>query len=92
MCGEWPYPVVAAPASYAADGAPTIVVIGTTGDPATPYQQAVALAHDVLADGFLITYEGEGHTAYGSSTCVDAIVEAYLRGEDIGTGNKTCAG
>lgn len=83
MCGEWPYPVAPAPASYAAEGAPTIVVIGTTGDPATPYQQAVALAHDVLADGFLITYKGEGHTAYGrSNDCVnDPVDQFFLTGK-----------
>lgn len=78
-CENWPYPVVAAPANYAAEGAPTIVVIGTTGDPATPFEQAVSLAHDVLADGFLITYEGEGHTAYGrSNSCVDVTVDEFL--------------
>lgn len=78
-CENWPYPVVAPPASYAATGAPTIVVIGTTGDPATPFEQAVSLAHDVLAEGFLITYEGEGHTAYGrSNSCVDNTVDGFL--------------
>jgi hypothetical protein len=78
-CEKWPYPVVTPPADYAAKGAPTIVVIGTTGDPATPFEQAVSLAHDILADGFLITYEGEGHTAYGrSNSCVDDAVDNFL--------------
>ena len=78
-CEKWPYPVVTPPADYRAEGAPTIVVIGTTGDPATPFEQAVSLAHDVLADGFLITYEGEGHTAYGrSNSCVDDTVDGFL--------------
>lgn len=78
-CEKWPYPVVTPPADYAAAGAPTIVVIGTTGDPATPFEQAVSLAHDILADGFLITYEGEGHTAYGrSNSCVDDTVDNFL--------------
>lgn len=78
-CEKWPYPVVTPPADYRAEGAPTIVVIGTTGDPATPFEQAVSLAHDVLADGFLITYEGEGHTAYGrSNSCVDDAVDGFL--------------
>ncbi len=67
------------------------LVVGTTGDPATPYEQAVSLA-ELLDGATLLTFEGEGHTAYGSNTCVDAIVEAYFRGDDIGTGNKTCAG
>jgi hypothetical protein len=53
-------------------------VIGTTGDPATPYHGAVALA-DQLESGVLLTYEGEGHTAYGrSNDCVANAVDTYL--------------
>lgn len=78
-CEQWPYPVAKRPESYAAKGAPTILVIGTTGDPATPYQQAVDLAHDVLADGFLLTFKGEGHTAYGrSNVCISDVVDNFL--------------
>lgn len=81
-CGAWPYPAVKPLKSYAAKGAPTIMVIGTTGDPATPYQQAVDLAHKILAKGYLVTYKGEGHTAYGrSNSCVDnAVDEFFIRG------------
>src|SRR5699024_2202525 len=61
-----------------AEGTPPIVVIGTTGDPATPYEWAVSLA-DQLSAGVLITYEGQGHTAYGGQNkCVNQAVEAYL--------------
>ncbi len=78
-CEQWPYPVAAHPESYSAKGAPTILVVGTTGDPATPYEQSVALAHEVLSDGFLITFEGEGHTAYGrSNECVSSAVDDFL--------------
>lgn len=78
-CAAWPYPVVKLLKSYAAKGAPTIMVIGTTGDPATPYQQAVDLAHKVLAKGYLVTYKGEGHTAYGrSNSCVDNAVDNFF--------------
>lgn len=78
-CEQWPFPVAEKPESYAAKGAPTILVVGTTGDPATPFEQSVALAHEVLADGFLITFKGEGHTAYGrSNDCVSAAVDGFL--------------
>lgn len=60
-----------------ADGAPPILVIGNTGDPATPYEWSVALA-DTLASGVLYTVEAEGHTAYGSFDCVEADVTTYL--------------
>ncbi|HWH97387.1 MAG TPA: alpha/beta hydrolase, partial [Pseudolysinimonas sp.] len=81
-CSNWPYPAAEMPTSYAAEGAPPILVVGTTNDPATPYAQAVSLAHQ-LSNGVLITYEGEGHTIYAQGvTCVDSTVDAYfLRGE-----------
>ncbi len=75
-CAVWPnlhdpYPV------GEAEGAPPIVVIGTLGDPATPYEQAPALAN-LLGTGVLITYEGEGHTIYPDSPCVNEAVNQYL--------------
>jgi len=61
-----------------AAGAPPIVVIGNTGDPATPYKWAVALASQ-LESGVLVTNDQEGHTAYRSgSNCIDEMVNAYL--------------
>ena len=82
-CASWPFPEANKPADYGASGAPTILVIGTTGDPATPYSQAQALAKDILKDGFLMTYNGEGHTIYGSEVkCIDTVVDKFfLTGE-----------
>ncbi len=61
-----------------AEGTPPIVVIGTTRDPATPYDWAESLAEQ-LDSGVLIGYEGDGHTAYGGvSSCVDTAVESFL--------------
>jgi hypothetical protein len=55
------------------------MVVGTTGDPATPYQQAVSLAHKVLSKGYLVTFKGEGHTAYGrSNNCVNNAVDDFF--------------
>ncbi|MFC8191063.1 alpha/beta hydrolase [Cellulomonas sp. NPDC057328] len=77
-CAEWPVPEVGALDSYAAEGAAPILVVGTTGDPATPYAWSQALA-DMLSSGVLLTFEGEGHTAYGrSNACVKDAVDAYL--------------
>ena len=90
-CESWPEGKSLVTLDFTQKLASAPLVIGTTGDPATPYEQAVALS-ELLEGAVLLTFEGEGHTAYGSNVCVDAIVEAYFRGEDIGTGNKTCAG
>ncbi|WP_456845805.1 alpha/beta hydrolase [Cellulomonas sp. P5_C6] len=78
MCAQWPVPEVGGLDSYAAEGAPPIVVVGTTNDPATPYAWAEQLA-SLLSSGVLLTYQGEGHTAYGSSNaCIANAVDAYL--------------
>ncbi len=61
-----------------ADGAAPILVIGTTNDPATPYEWSVALAEQ-LSSGVLITRVGEGHTGYNKgNACVDDAVAAYF--------------
>lgn len=78
-CANWPYPNITPNTPVTAAGADPILVVGTTGDPATPYRWAVNLSEQ-LENGALLSYEGEGHTAYGSagSTCVDSAVDAYL--------------
>jgi pimeloyl-ACP methyl ester carboxylesterase len=60
-----------------ATGAPPIVVVGTTGDPATPYENTADLA-GMLGVGHVLTSEGEGHTAYPSTTCIVSAVDKYL--------------
>lgn len=81
MCANWPFPATRAPGPIVALGSPDILVIGTTGDPATPYQWAVNLSEQ-LSKGHLISYRGEGHTAYNkSNSCVDdAVTKFYLAG------------
>jgi len=75
-CGLWPgqrdpYP------TGPANGAPPILVVGTTGDPATPYEQTPRLA-EMLGVGVVLTWEGEGHTAYPHTRCITEVVNAYL--------------
>ena len=60
-----------------AEGAPPIVVVGTTGDPATPYENTADLAN-MLGVGRVLTWEGEGHTAYPSTACIRDAVDGYL--------------
>jgi pimeloyl-ACP methyl ester carboxylesterase len=62
---------------FDAVGAPPILVVGTTGDPDTPYADAVTLAN-TLSSGVLLTFDGEGHTATGTSECVAEKVFSYL--------------
>ncbi len=77
-CTSWygHSPLTPAPASSTTTA--PILVVGTTYDPATPYRWAQALSRQ-LTTATLLTYRGDGHTAYGgNSRCIDAAVDAYL--------------
>lgn len=76
-CANWPVPAADVARTVTGAGAAPILIVGTTGDPATPFRWAEALSQQ-LESGVLVTYEGEGHTAYGKSVCVDAIVDDYF--------------
>jgi len=56
-----------------------MLLIGTTGDPATPRTWTRAMA-ERLGEGVAVelTNEGEGHGAYGHSACVNDTVNAYF--------------
>ncbi|KUM92188.1 proteinase [Streptomyces cellostaticus] len=77
-CAYWPVKATGEPHRIVARGAAAIVVVGTTRDPATPYPWARSLAGQ-LSSGRLLTYVGDGHTAYGrGSTCIDSAIDTYL--------------
>ncbi len=89
-CETWPFQSTRTPHAVTAPGAEPILVIGTTGDPATPYLWAEALA-DQLESGTLLTWEGEGHTAYGrSGSCISDKVEAYFLDGTVPADGTTC--
>src|SRR5690606_22045921 len=89
-CADWPYPPAEQEFDPTAKGTPPIVVIGTTNDPATPYRWAQSLAK-TLDSAVLVTYEGEGHTAYGrSNSCISGAVEDYLVEGTVPEDGLTC--
>ena len=78
-CAGWPWNAgqFVGSVSDAAAEAEQMLVIGTTGDPATPYKSSESLAERLNAT--LLTYEGEGHTAYGrSNQCIIDEVDGFL--------------
>ncbi len=86
VAGAWNHPDVSAP------GSDPIVLIGTTGDPATPYEgtrkMAQALGKGV---GIEVTYRGEGHGAYnGGNKCVQAAVDGYLLRGKVPAAGTVC--
>lgn len=88
-CQQWAVPRQPVPAVRAA-GAPPLLVIGTVNDPATPYASAQVLAR-TLASGRLLTWRGEGHTAYPKTPCVTAAVNTYLISVKPPAAGASCA-
>ncbi|GGF49675.1 proteinase [Marmoricola endophyticus] len=79
-CDAWPIKPVQGQqlGPVTAKGAPPIVVVGTTRDPATPYRWAVSLSKE-LESGVLVSRDGDGHTGFNrGNSCVDDTVEGYL--------------
>ncbi|GAA2581986.1 alpha/beta hydrolase [Streptomyces lienomycini] len=90
-CAYWPVKPTGEPHRIEAAGATPIVVVGTTRDPATPYRWAEALS-DQLSTGHLLTYEGDGHTAYGrGSACIDSAINTYLLSGTAPDDGKRCS-
>lgn len=81
-CSYWQSEATGIPKKIAALGTPTILVVGTVNDPATPYAWSQALAAQ-LSKGVLLTLDGDGHTAYyQGSNCIDEVVDNFfLTGE-----------
>jgi len=87
-CEHWPVPV-APQVTIDGKGAGPIVVVGTTGDPATPLESTRGMAK-ALEQGRLVVNQGEGHTGYKAGTCVGAVVDQYLTDLKVPTDGTTC--
>jgi len=89
-CEGWPFPPTRERGPIRAAGAAPILVVGTTNDPATPYQWAVNLSEE-LESGHLVTYHGEGHTAYNkSNSCVNDAVDSYFIDGTVPASDPQC--
>ncbi|MFD6279398.1 alpha/beta hydrolase [Streptomyces sp. NPDC060209] len=91
-CAGWPVEGEHDTPEASAPGAAPILVIGTTGDPATPYEGAQRMA-DELGEGVgvMLTNKGEGHGSYGESDCVTSLVDAYFLDGKVPADGRTCS-
>lgn len=90
LCESWPFPPSGTREPITADGADPILLVGTTNDPATPYEWSVALA-DQLSSGVLLTRVGEGHLGFNKgNACIDDAVNAYFLDGTVPPGDVTC--
>ncbi|MCW7942122.1 peptidase [Streptomyces hygroscopicus] len=92
-CTDWPVAGAAGHPEVSAPGAAPILVVGNTGDPATPYEGAKkmvqALGNGV---GVELTYKGQGHGSYDSgSTCVQGTVNSYLLNGRVPAAGTVCS-
>ncbi|MFN8025806.1 MAG: alpha/beta hydrolase [Acidimicrobiia bacterium] len=71
------------------NGAPPILILGTTHDPATAYQGAIDL-QSRIAGSRLVSFDSTEHTAYTKSACIDDIVDAYLIKGTVPKAGITC--
>ena len=77
-CSDWPIEATHPQIDIDAKTSAPILIVATTGDPATPYESAKALAKQ-LPSSVLLTHVGDGHTAYASGDgCIDNFVDDYL--------------
>ncbi|NEB78969.1 alpha/beta hydrolase [Streptomyces sp. SID14478] len=92
-CHDWPVPGQWDDPDVRAPGAAPVLVVGNTGDPATPYEGARRMADELgKGVGVELTWKGEGHGAYGSgSSCVDSAVNTYLLEGRIPRDGKVCS-
>ncbi|WP_371669257.1 alpha/beta hydrolase [Streptomyces sp. NBC_00289] len=92
-CHDWPVAGQHDTPEVKAPGAAPVLVVGNTGDPATPYEGARRMADELGDDvGVELTWKGEGHGAYGSgSDCVDSTVNAYLLNGTVPKDGRVCS-
>ncbi|MGZ8801122.1 MAG: alpha/beta hydrolase [Mycobacterium sp.] len=77
VCAQWPVPPTSIVGPARSPGPGKVVVVSTTGDPATPYQAGVELARQM--DASLITFVGAQHTVvFNGDACVDTAVVDFL--------------
>lgn len=87
-CQFWPAPTDLR-VTITGAGAGPIVVIGTTGDAATPLVGTRKMA-SALEDGRLIVVSANRHTGYGVNACVVKATDDYLISTTIDFSEKSC--
>ena len=92
-CHDWPVAGQYDTPEVSAPGAEPVLIVGNTGDPATPYEGARRMADELgKGVGVELTWKGEGHGAYGSgSGCVDSTVNSYLLDGTVPKDGKVCS-
>ncbi|AWZ16873.1 alpha/beta hydrolase [Streptomyces sp. ICC1] len=70
-------------------GIPRMLLVGTRGDPATPYEWTEETAKR-LGNTVVVDYKGDGHTGYVASSCVRGYVDHFLLDGRLPSGTRSC--
>lgn len=90
LCAFWPVPPTSEPGPVQAPGLPTVLVVSSTGDPATPYEDGVSLAGQMAAR--LLSVDNDSHTVVlqGANACADELTTRYLVDLQLPAADATC--
>ncbi|MEO8745422.1 MAG: alpha/beta hydrolase [Candidatus Dormiibacterota bacterium] len=77
QCAYWPVKAIGTNAPMTVSGAPPILLVGGTDDPATPYAESQSVNRQIRGS-ILLTRQGNGHTSYQTSLCAQAAEDLYL--------------
>ncbi|WP_327353587.1 alpha/beta hydrolase [Streptomyces sp. NBC_01304] len=90
-CLDWPVEGERSTPDVSAEGASPILVIGNTGDPATPFEGSKRMARELGEGvGVHLTVRGEGHGTYGVNGCATKKVDAFLLDGKVPEHGATC--
>ncbi|MGQ4389382.1 alpha/beta hydrolase [Streptomyces sp. SAS_270] len=67
-----------------------MLLVGTRGDPATPYRWTVETARRLGSSAVVLDNKGEGHTGYASSKCVHRKVDDFLLYGSLPPSGSSC--
>jgi pimeloyl-ACP methyl ester carboxylesterase len=90
QCAYWPAKPKSGQGPLTVTGAPPILLVGGTNDPATPYAEAQSVNRQI-SGSVLLTRQGNGHTSYDSSSCAHAAEDAYLINLTLPAAGTTCS-
>ncbi|MFG2348386.1 alpha/beta hydrolase [Streptomyces phaeochromogenes] len=92
-CTDWAVAGAADHPDVSAPGSAPILVVGNTGDPATPYEGARKMVDSLgKGVGVELTYKGQGHGSYDSGNkCVRDAVNGYLLNGKVPPTGQVCS-
>ncbi|HET7421171.1 MAG TPA: alpha/beta hydrolase [Candidatus Dormibacteraeota bacterium] len=88
-CAFWPVKPKHADVHLTIKGTAPILLVGATNDPATPYANAQSVTRQIPGS-VLLTREGNGHTSYGASQCIQNAEDSYLISLDLPPTGEVC--